>query len=97
MDFKIRVIIYVLLIGALIIILLMSGFSYEQIFVLIPELMEENEQDPTADFILRVLRVILTVILIIGAILEVIFKVKKINSLEQEDQSGKRRKRGYKK
>ena len=91
MDFKKRLIIYFLLIVALIIVIIIIGFQYQQDLVLTPDLVEDMFQDPTIDFILRILRLILPVILIISAILEVIFKIKKIKSLEETKGSGQRR------
>lgn len=80
-----------LLIGALIIIIIIIGFQYQQVFVLIPDLVEDKIQDPAVDFILRILRLILPIILIISAILEIIFKIKKIKSLEEKKESGRKR------
>jgi uncharacterized BrkB/YihY/UPF0761 family membrane protein len=90
MGFKTRLIIYLSLIGALIILFLMSGLPFEQIFALIPELWENTDEDTSKDFTFRLLRLILTCVLIISAILEVIFKIKSIKSLEQDKRSGRR-------
>ena len=92
MDFKKRLIIYLLLIGAFIIVIVIIGFQYQQVFVFSPDLIEDRLQDPTIDFILRILRLILPVILVISAILEVIFKIKKIKSLGEKKESGRKRK-----
>ncbi|TFG03256.1 MAG: hypothetical protein EU539_12475 [Promethearchaeota archaeon] len=91
MGFKTRLIIYLSIIGALVIIFVMSGLPFEQVFALMPELLEDTGEESDADFIFRLLRLFLTGILIMSAILEVIFKIKSIKSLEQDKDSGRRR------
>ncbi|MFX0072280.1 MAG: hypothetical protein ACFFAO_14435 [Candidatus Hermodarchaeota archaeon] len=89
MEFKTRLIIYLILIGALIVVIVLIGFRYQLDFSLILKLLED--ENPTEDFILKVLRLVLTCILIMGGILEVIFKIKKIKALEQTKDSGRKR------